>query len=174
MLKLWSHRTGALKAAADAGRDLRRSLGEDGEAIPPEADKASSDAVWCNAKKAYEYRGIRYQLRDEYLVCTLPSVTLGSSPADANPMISVTTSVVIDGSWMFALETVWKKFKASHDDVKCFYVSAKIVDETMIIDLVPKWRKSETDPIGGRTECGQGITYVVNQEGKVLRKYFAK
>jgi hypothetical protein len=29
--------------------------------------------VWCNARKAYEYRGIRYQLRGEYLVCTLPS-----------------------------------------------------------------------------------------------------
>ena len=34
---------------------------------------ASAEAVWCNAKKAYEYRGIRYQMRDEYLVCTLPS-----------------------------------------------------------------------------------------------------
>jgi DNA polymerase bacteriophage-type len=36
-------------------------------------DRASSDAVWCNAKKPYEYRGIRYQLREDYLVCTLPS-----------------------------------------------------------------------------------------------------
>jgi DNA polymerase bacteriophage-type len=36
-------------------------------------DKASSDAVWCNAKKPYEYCGIRYQMRDDFLVCTLPS-----------------------------------------------------------------------------------------------------
>lgn len=35
--------------------------------------KASTDAVWCNAKRAYEYRGISYQMRDDYLVCTLPS-----------------------------------------------------------------------------------------------------
>ena len=36
-------------------------------------EKASADAVWCNARRAYEFRNIRYQLRDEYLVCTLPS-----------------------------------------------------------------------------------------------------
>jgi DNA polymerase len=36
-------------------------------------EKASAEAVWCNAKRAYEFRGIRYQMRDEYLVCTLPS-----------------------------------------------------------------------------------------------------
>lgn len=35
--------------------------------------KASSDAVWCNAKRPYEYRGISYQMRDDFLVCTLPS-----------------------------------------------------------------------------------------------------
>jgi len=36
-------------------------------------EKASTDAVWCNAKRAYEYRGIRYQVKGDYLVCTLPS-----------------------------------------------------------------------------------------------------
>jgi DNA polymerase bacteriophage-type len=36
-------------------------------------EKASADAVWCNSKKAYEFRGVRYQMRNEYLVCTLPS-----------------------------------------------------------------------------------------------------
>jgi DNA polymerase len=36
-------------------------------------DKASTDAVWCNSKKRYEYRGVSYQMRNEYLVCTLPS-----------------------------------------------------------------------------------------------------
>lgn len=36
-------------------------------------DKASSDAVWCNARRAHEYRGTTYQMRDDYLVCTLPS-----------------------------------------------------------------------------------------------------
>jgi DNA polymerase len=36
-------------------------------------DKASADAVWCNAKRRYEFRGISYQMRDEFLVCTLPS-----------------------------------------------------------------------------------------------------
>lgn len=34
---------------------------------------ASAEAVWCSAKRAYEYRGIRYQMRDDFLVCTLPS-----------------------------------------------------------------------------------------------------
>lgn len=36
-------------------------------------EKASADAVWCDHKRAYEFRGVRYQMRDEYLVCTLPS-----------------------------------------------------------------------------------------------------
>lgn len=36
-------------------------------------DKASSDAVWCNARKAYEYRGIIYHMKGDFLVCTLPS-----------------------------------------------------------------------------------------------------
>lgn len=36
-------------------------------------EKASTDAVWCDNRRAYEYRGIRYQMRDNFLVCTLPS-----------------------------------------------------------------------------------------------------
>jgi len=36
-------------------------------------DKASTDAVWCKSRKRYDYRGISYQMRNEYLVCTLPS-----------------------------------------------------------------------------------------------------
>jgi DNA polymerase len=36
-------------------------------------DDASTKAVWCNARRAYEYRGISYQMRGQYLVCRLPS-----------------------------------------------------------------------------------------------------
>jgi DNA polymerase len=36
-------------------------------------EKASTDAVWCNDRRAYQYRGISYQMRGDYLVCTLPS-----------------------------------------------------------------------------------------------------
>lgn len=36
-------------------------------------ENASASAVWCDARRAYEYRGISYQMRDQYLVCRLPS-----------------------------------------------------------------------------------------------------
>ena len=36
-------------------------------------EQVSTEAVWCNDRRAYQYRGISYQMRGEYLVCTLPS-----------------------------------------------------------------------------------------------------
>jgi DNA polymerase len=36
-------------------------------------EEASAKAVWCSSKRAYEYRGITYQMRGNYLVCRLPS-----------------------------------------------------------------------------------------------------
>jgi DNA polymerase bacteriophage-type len=36
-------------------------------------EAASANAVWCNDRRAYDYRGIVYQMRGNYLVCRLPS-----------------------------------------------------------------------------------------------------
>ena len=147
-------------------------------------DRVSSEAVWCNAKKAYEYRGIRYQVRGDYLVCTLPSKReiyyyqprreQGSLPWDPSQIKPAWSFLSFQGKavkrkWMFGGLAAENVVQATARDVM---VEAMFRAEAENLPMVfTVYDELVTEPLASRTDAAVVLGQCMEERSGWVREF---
>jgi DNA polymerase len=145
---------------------------------------ASAEAVWCNAKKAYEYRGIRYQMRDDFLVCTLPSnreiyyyqprreqASLPWDPSQLRPAWSFLSfqGKAVKRKWMFGGLAAENVVQATARDVM---IEAMFRAETEGLPMVfTVYDELVTEPKSSRTDAAIVLGQCMEERSDWVREF---
>ena len=86
---------------------------------------------------------------------------------------SMKAPVELDGPVVEALMIATRDFKKSHGSFKCFIVEVSEEDAVIHVAFIPKQSAGGEITLGGRTQCGAGVSYNV-ESGKIVKKWFAR
>ena len=101
-----------------------------------------------------------------------PATAVVPTPAELMPE---DTSVRIAGDWMEAFVSIWSQWSKTQKNTYCFTILAEPEDDHLRVSFLPRQREDVAYfTQGGRTDCGAGVTYIVDRKGTVLKRFWMK
>ena len=105
-------------------------------------------------------------------LATWPAAANVPAPAELMPD---ETSVRIAGEWMEAFVSIWSRWSKTEKHAYCFTIMAEPEDNHLRVSFLPRQREDMAYfTQGGRTDCGAGVTYILDHKGKVMKRIWSR
>lgn len=92
------------------------------------------------------------------------------------PVVDESNPIELDASTLALASVALDAFKAKNKHWQCFNVSMYSQDGNWRVDFVPSDDVQQVDGklLVGASKCGEGVSYIVNRGGKIIRVIYGR